>query len=134
MFQLDQRLENDTSFIASFELCDLRLHNDGRYPWLILVPRVPDVTDAHQLTFEQHTQLIRESRQVCELMHHLFKPTKMNVAAIGNIVRQLHVHHVARFAFDDAWPNPIWGHGEAKVRSEHERISMTNKILSGLVD
>ena len=132
MFSLDHRLQADSSYIASFELCDLRLHNDARYPWLILVPRVPDVTDAHQLSFEQHTQLIRESRQVCELMQHLFKPTKMNVAAIGNIVRQLHIHHVARFAFDDAWPGPIWGHGTATARTDNERIHIVNQILGEL--
>ncbi len=132
MFRLDERLANDTTFVASFELCDLLLHNDARYPWLILVPRVPDVTDAFQLSFEQHTQLIRESRQVCELMQHLFTPTKMNVAAIGNIVRQLHVHHVARFAFDDAWPGPIWGYGEATQRTDNERIVLLNKILAAI--
>lgn len=108
-FQLDSRLQNDTVRIASWPLCEVLLMNDANYPWCILVPRVSGLSELFQLTRSQRQQLDLESWFLSTSLMDLFQGEKLNVAALGNVVRQLHIHHVVRFSDDPAWPSPIWG-------------------------
>jgi len=83
--------------------------NDSQYPWFILVPRRSDIMEIHQLAEADRQQLLSESCLLAEKLVELYQPDKLNIAAIGNLVPQLHVHHVARYRTDKAWPAPIWG-------------------------
>ncbi|RYZ83560.1 MAG: HIT domain-containing protein, partial [Moraxellaceae bacterium] len=109
MFQLHPRLAEDSIVIGKFDLSLLLLSKDANYPWCILVPQREDIFEIHHLGEDEQVQLIRESSRLAEVMTSLFDAHKMNVAALGNVVRQLHVHHVARFPDDAAWPSPVWG-------------------------
>ena len=120
MFNLDPRLKNDTHFITAFELCDVLLMNDARYPWVILVPRITGLTEVYQLTQHQQQQLTIESSLVAQKLAELVSADKINVAALGNVVSQLHIHHVARYHSDATWPAPVWGKGDAVPYSNEE--------------
>lgn len=109
MFELHPRLAQDTVIVGRFSLSLLLLSKDANYPWCILVPEREDVYEIHHLSEEDQLQLIRESCRLSEVMTSLFDAHKMNVAALGNVVRQLHIHHIVRFSDDPAWPQPIWG-------------------------
>ncbi len=109
MFTLDPRLHNDTYWVGDLSLCRLLLMNDQQYPWCILVPRVADISEMHHLSPEQQRQFSLESNALSETLQTLYQPETLNVAALGNVVRQLHIHHIARFVDDPAWPAPIWG-------------------------
>lgn len=109
MFELHPRLAQDSVVVGRFPLSLLLLSRDANYPWCILVPEREEVFEIHHLSEEDQLQLIRESCRLSEVMTSLFDAHKMNVAALGNIVRQLHLHHIARFVDDPAWPQPIWG-------------------------
>lgn len=109
MFTLHDQLRHDTHSVCRMKLCLVQLMNDAQYPWLILVPAVADVTEVVDLNDKQRRQLIGEIAQAQRVLQHCFSPHKMNVAALGNMVPQLHVHVVARFRDDAAWPAPIWG-------------------------
>ncbi|MCC7045204.1 MAG: HIT domain-containing protein [Alphaproteobacteria bacterium] len=111
MFQLHPKLEADTREITRLNLCRVLLMNDRRYPWLILVPERAEIREIHQLSAADRATLIEEVAGVAEAMERLHKADKMNVAALGNQVPQLHVHVIARFTTDPAWPGPIWGKG-----------------------
>ncbi|MGR8933617.1 MAG: HIT domain-containing protein [Gammaproteobacteria bacterium] len=108
-FELHPRLVQDCFAIGRLELCRLLLMNDSQYPWFILVPEKTAVEELYQLNAEERQQLVDESCYLAENLAALYRADKMNVAAIGNIVTQLHVHHVVRFRHDKAWPQPIWG-------------------------
>lgn len=108
-FALDTRLQNDTDFVIDLQLCTVRLMNDAQYPWLILVPQVADISELHHLTETQQSLLNQDSNLTSVVLTEVFNPETLNVAALGNIVRQLHIHHVARYSDDPAWPSPIWG-------------------------
>lgn len=109
MFALHPRLQADTQILGDLPLCRVLLAKDSQYPWLILVPRVAGLREIHHLLPEQQQQLMQESCAVATLMEEALGPDKINVAALGNLVPQLHLHHVARFSTDAAWPGPIWG-------------------------
>ena len=109
--ELDARLEQDTVLIADWHLCQVRLMNDQRYPWVILVPKVPGVAEIHELADEQQHLLMGESIRLSKALDQLYSPHKLNIAALGNVVRQLHVHHVVRFEDDAVFPSPVWGVG-----------------------
>ncbi|WP_303809609.1 HIT domain-containing protein [Aeromonas rivipollensis] len=109
MFELHPRLQADTQILGDLPLCRVLLAKDSQYPWLILVPRVAGLREIHHLLPEQQQQLMQESCAVATLMEEALGPDKINVAALGNLVPQLHLHHVARFSTDAAWPGPIWG-------------------------
>jgi diadenosine tetraphosphate (Ap4A) HIT family hydrolase len=108
-FALDPRLEADTLEIAVFPLAVVRLMNDRRFPWVILVPARAAAIEIVDLAPADRATLIEEIARVSAAMRELFRPSKLNVAALGNVVPQLHVHVVARFTTDAAWPNPVWG-------------------------
>ncbi len=113
-FQLDPRLQADTTEIGDLGLCKLLLMNDARYPWVILVPTQPGLVEILDLLPLQRTALYIEIETVMEAMQRVCSPYKLNVAALGNAVRQLHVHVIARQQGDAAWPGPVWGKGEAR--------------------
>ncbi|MCO5063661.1 MAG: HIT family protein [Rhizobiaceae bacterium] len=122
-FELDRRLETDSEPLFWLGLCELRLMNDKRWPWAILVPQRPGVEELHELTPLDQAMLTFETNLVAQAMKQVTGCTKMNVGALGNIVRQLHVHVVARSEGDPGWPGPVWGYGQREpyVRTElHE--------------
>lgn len=134
MFALDKQLEQDTVVVGQFELSTVLLHKDSQFPWCILVPRRENVQEIHHLSDADAQQLMRESCRLAEVMTDLFAPNKMNVAAIGNIVPQLHVHHVARSVDDAAWPYPIWGRLPAVAYTEQgmsKRLQSLRYALEG---
>ncbi len=112
-FELDPRLAADTVLVGETPLNQVLLMRDARYPWLILVPRCSDVTEPFELSEADQAQLWQESMRLGEAMKAHFAADKLNIAALGNQVAQLHVHHIARFHTDDAWPGPVWGVGSA---------------------
>ncbi len=112
-FALDPRLAADTSAVTSLPLCDARLMNDARYAWLVLVPRRADVAEVTDLDADDQARLWREVASAASALRAAVPCDKINIGALGNIVRQLHVHVVARRVGDAAWPGPVWGHGEA---------------------
>lgn len=134
MFQLHPQLAADSIVIGRFDLSLLLLSKDANYPWCILVPQCEDVFEIHHLSEQDQLQLIRESCRLAEVMTSLFDAHKMNIAALGNMVRQLHVHHIARFENDAAWPSPIWGKVPAKNYDPEafaERVKCLQNALVG---
>lgn len=127
-FALDSQLEADSLPMGESKLCLLRLLNDVRYPWLLLVPKRVGVTEIFELSDIDQMQLARESSAVAATLRGQFACDKINVAAIGNIVRQLHVHHVARRIGDPAWPGPVWGHSP---RVSYEDVALA-KVMQTL--
>jgi diadenosine tetraphosphate (Ap4A) HIT family hydrolase len=109
-FALDARLASDTVPVGSSALSLLLLMNERRYPWLILVPRRAGLSELFELTVAERAELMEESCAVAAALASTSGADKINVGALGNIVRQLHVHHVARRVGDPAWPGPVWGH------------------------
>jgi diadenosine tetraphosphate (Ap4A) HIT family hydrolase len=109
LFQLHPRLKEDCIAIGRFDLCQLLMMNDSQYPWFILVPEKAGIKEIYQLSKPERQTLTEESSYLAENMAALFKADKMNIAAIGNLVPQLHIHHVVRYQTDKAWPAPIWG-------------------------
>jgi diadenosine tetraphosphate (Ap4A) HIT family hydrolase len=112
-FELDPRLAADTFLVGQTPLSQVLLMNDARYPWLILVPRRVDITEPFELSEADQAQLWQESMRLGQAMQAHFAADKINIAALGNQVAQLHVHHIARFHVDAAWPGPVWGVGSA---------------------
>ncbi|URQ87087.1 HIT domain-containing protein [Pseudoalteromonas sp. SCSIO 43088] len=108
-FSLAPELQRDCIELADWPLCKVLLMNDSQYPWFILVPRVAGVKEIIDLSEELQITLLQESGKLSKLLQQVFNPDKLNVAALGNMVPQLHVHHIARFTTDAAWPTPIWG-------------------------
>ena len=108
-FELHERLAQDTIRIGTLPLCELLLMNDAQYPWAILVPRLANLTELHQVPESDQRQLLAEINTVSHGLEHLYQPHKINVATLGNQVAQLHIHVIARFKQDAAWPNPVWG-------------------------
>ncbi|MGH8213047.1 MAG: HIT domain-containing protein [Rhodanobacteraceae bacterium] len=112
-FALDPHLAADTVFITDWRLSRLLLMDDARFPWLILVPRRADATELDDLATDEQAELLREINRAMALLRELAPREKFNIGALGNIVRQLHVHVVARHESDTAWPGPVWGSGAA---------------------
>lgn len=133
-FVLDPRLANDTVKLWDWPLCSVLLMNDARYPWVILVPRVPEVAELFELSADDQSQLLKESMAVGAFMAKEFGADKINIANLGNVVRQLHIHHVARFKSDATFPGPVWGVGTAepygnKLEEMIERFHKLEKKL-----
>ncbi|SDQ86339.1 Diadenosine tetraphosphate (Ap4A) hydrolase [Pseudoxanthomonas sp. CF385] len=116
-FALDPRLAADSVFIADGPLSQVRLMDDTRFPWLVLVPRVNGVSEWLELEGGQQRLLLAEINQAGQLLRAQTGVQKLNIGALGNIVRQLHIHLVGRHEGDAAWPGPVWGSGSA-VRHE----------------
>mgnify|MGYP001381316214 CR=1 FL=1 len=131
-FELDERLRRDSVAITTIGLCQLRLMDDRRWPWLILVPQRPDVEEVFDLAPLDQAMLTFETNLVAETLKAVTAATKINVAAIGNIVRQLHVHVIARYEDDANWPGPVWGFGQRQPYQDEEKVSLAKRILDAI--
>lgn len=127
-FDLDPRLQGDTHHVADWPLSRVLLMDDARYPWAILVPRVAGVSEWFDLSTDDQAQLSREALGLAARMKALFGARKINVAALGNMVAQLHVHIVARFEGDAAWPGPVWGVGTKVLYAPDARADAIAKL------
>ncbi len=130
-FQLHERLKNDTVLIGDFPLCRILLMNDSNYPWVILVPRrggARPCREIHELSATDRLTLMEESSFCAENMAREFGAYKMNVASLGNMVEQLHVHHIVRQKNDKAWPDPVWGKFPAIRYTPGEESAMTQRL------
>ncbi|MGD8589086.1 MAG: HIT family protein [Chromatiales bacterium] len=124
-YQLHPRLAEDTVAVDNLELCEVRLLNDSRFPWLILIPRKAGISEVYQLDRADQKQLILESSLVSEILKEVVSADKINVGALGNLVPQLHWHVVARSKSDACWPGPAWGCGKS--------VAYQNKTMQQLV-
>lgn len=113
-FELDARLAADTLPFGDFPLCRILLMNDAQYPWWILVPRRVGVREIYELNDADQSQLLRESVLFGRALMQAYSGEKLNIAALGNVVPQLHIHHIVRFRDDPAWPAPVWGRAPAQ--------------------
>ncbi|MDH3634069.1 MAG: HIT domain-containing protein [Gammaproteobacteria bacterium] len=109
MAAIHDQLEADCIYLGRFVLCHLLLMNDRNYPWFILVPDREDIREIYQLERADRTQLMDESCRLSDFLMRTFDGEKLNLAALGNQVPQLHLHHVVRYVSDPAWPAPVWG-------------------------
>ncbi|MDD1967516.1 HIT domain-containing protein [Pseudomonas putida] len=132
MFVLDQRLLNDTLPVGDFPLCRLLLSNDSQYPWFILVPRRADISEVFQLSGSEQAQLWKETTLLSETLDQLFDADKMNVAALGNVVSQLHMHVIVRHKGDPAWPAPVWGKHPAVPYSREQAAEVIARLKTVL--
>jgi diadenosine tetraphosphate (Ap4A) HIT family hydrolase len=132
MFELNTTLAADTVLIGHFPLSLVLLYKDANYPWCILVPQRSNIKEIYQLDGEDRIQMMKESCTLSETMVSMFAPKKMNVAALGNMVSQLHLHHIARFEDDGAWPSPVWGAQPAKAYEEEKLQDTVSKLRSAL--
>lgn len=131
-FRLDPVLEGGTVAVLEWPLCTVRLMNDARFPWCILVPRRGNIREIYELTPEDQQQLMRESVHLARTMAAHLKADKMNVAALGNVVPQLHVHHVARYTTDPAWPGAVFGTGPAVPYAPDEAARLVAALRDAL--
>ena len=132
MFELNPRLEADTDWVLDLQLSRVLLMNDSRYPWLILVPRIPNVREWLDLSSTDQALLLAEQLQVSQCLQTLLSPDKLNIATLGNIVPQLHLHIIARFETDFAWPSPVWGRGDSVRYSPDEKVALLGRYRSAL--
>ncbi len=132
MYQLHERLQQDTFYLGRLTLCDVLLMNDARYPWVILVPRREGVSEIYQLSEDDQQLLASESTWLAKQLAMLVAADKMNIAALGNVVSQLHIHHVARYQMDAAWPAPVWGVGEAVPYNHDEAKAVGMQLQATL--
>ena len=133
-FVLDPRIAADSHPVASLGLSELRLIDDARYPWLVLVPRVVGVCELLDLQPAHRMQLVAETDRAAGLLRRLVAPDKLNVASLGNVVAQLHVHVVARFSTDAAWPAPVWGRLPALPYAADAREARVQRLRALLED
>ncbi|TXZ08665.1 HIT domain-containing protein [Vibrio mimicus] len=131
-FELHPQLKKDTDVIGHFPLCVALLHKDSAVPWIILVPKKPNLRELHHLPMNEQQQFLVESQIVCQTLESLFSPDKLNLGALGNMVPQLHIHHIARFTHDMAWPGPVWGRTQGVFRSEQEQKQLLSSIQDHL--
>jgi diadenosine tetraphosphate (Ap4A) HIT family hydrolase len=132
MFELHQRLAADTVAVADWALCRVLLMDDATYPWLILVPRRESVVELHDLDAADRSLLVEEMARASAALKAETGADKINVAALGNVVPQLHVHVVARFTSDPAWPRPVWGAVPARPYDPVERDRMLGRLRRAL--
>ena len=134
-FELHPDLKRDGILMGRFALCQVLLINDSAYPWFVLVPQRENVRDPIDLTTDDYQLLWNESRELSIAIMNSFQGEKLNVAALGNVTPQLHVHHIVRYADDPAWPGPIWGrqpmqpYDDSRVQQIREQLS--NATMSG---
>lgn len=131
-FELDRKLESDSHEVIWLGLCELRLMNDARWPWLILVPQRPGAVEIHDLTPLDQALLSFETTMVSKALSKVTECDKINIGSLGNVVRQLHVHVVARKKEDAGWPGPVWGYGRAEPYRREDLHRLIDTIRSSL--
>ena len=132
MFEMDKRLVKDTVPLYSSKLCHILLMNDSRYPWLVLVPHCAQVSELFELSAEQQQQLWQETTVLAELLKAVFQADKINIATLGNVVKQLHMHIVVRMQNDAAWPDPVWERGKAQPYTEEGLQDIRQRLIAAL--
>ena len=132
MFQLHPQLATDTFLVGELPLSRLLMSKDGNYPWFLLVPRRPDISEIYQLSDADQQQLWQESATLSRALMAQFQGDKLNVAALGNMVPQLHLHHIVRFRHDGAWPAPVWGAQAAKPLPAPEAQTRISTLQAAL--
>ncbi len=133
-FQLHPRLASDCMVLGRFELCLLLLMNERRYPWFILVPQRPGIGEIHHLAPPDLDLLQGESVHLSRQLSRCFEAHKMNIAALGNVVPQLHVHHIVRYRHDPAWPDPVWGRLPPEPYPAEETAVLRQRLLPALLE
>jgi diadenosine tetraphosphate (Ap4A) HIT family hydrolase len=134
MAELHPQLQKDCLLVGRFSLCRLLLMRDANYPWFILVPDREGITEIFQLSYVDQVQLLRESSRLSAVLVERFRADKLNIAALGNVVPQLHVHHVVRYRDDPAWPAPVWGRVPARPYTSEGLSAVLRTLRSGLPD
>ena len=134
MAELHPRLQKDCLLVGRFTLCRLLLMQDANYPWFILVPDREGISEIYQLSGEDQVQLLRESSRLSAVLVERFHADKLNIATLGNVVPQLHVHHVVRYRDDPAWPAPVWGHAPARPYTPEGLSVVLDTLRSGVSD
>ena len=130
MIKLHPQLEKDCITLGEFTLCSLLLLNDSNYPWFILLPNREAITEMHQLSETDQQQLMTESMFFSRCLEQIFQPDKLNIAALGNVVPQLHIHHIARFTADACWPAPVWGAVSATPYNEEQLENIKKQLIN----
>ena len=132
MFTLNKQLEADSLFVTDLTFCRVMLMNNANFPWIVLVPRIFEAVELTDLSFEEQIGVLREINLVAKFLQEKFSPHKLNIGAIGNIVRQLHVHVIARFENDKAFPKTVWGFEVKKYdeKAADELIAQIKEALS----
>ena len=128
IFSLHPQLEKDCFFIEDWPVCRLVLMDDGRFPWFILVPRITGARELVDLPEAEQMRVLNEINWLSKAIQKTLKPHKLNIAALGNMVPQLHIHVIARFEEDDAWPKPVWGEGRAIPYSKEKKAELIQQI------
>jgi len=133
MFVLHERLDADTIAITDWPLSSLRLLNDATYPWLVLVPRLDNIFELHQLSSSDQAQAMLEINAASLIIQEIFAPDKINIGALGNLVPQLHIHVLGRFQTDPAWPGPVWGAHPPKPYDEDELSAVIDRLETPVI-
>lgn len=133
-FELHPDLKRDGILIGEFPLCLVLLINDSAYPWFVLVPQRCGIKDAIDLEHADYQQLSEESRLFSIALMQVFSGEKLNIAALGNMTPQLHVHHVVRSSSDGAWPNPIWGFKPLTPYEAQEINAIREKVAAANIE
>ena len=138
MFKLHSTLEADTVRIGELQLSVLLLSKDANYPWLILVPKRAGIEEIYQLSANDRQELMHESYCLSKALVSLVNPHKLNIATIGNMVPQLHMHHICRFHNDICWPKPVWGQAQPRAYTKKQCATLISNLryqvaLCGLV-
>ena len=131
---LHPQLQKDCLVVGRFPLCRLLMLRDAHYPWFVLVPDRDGISEIYQLSDVDQQQLLRESTLLSRALVAAFAPDKLNIAALGNVVPQLHLHHVVRYTNDAAWPAPVWGKVAAKEYTIEGLTAMVEKLRHSLTD
>jgi diadenosine tetraphosphate (Ap4A) HIT family hydrolase len=127
-FNLNPQLETSSLWVQDLPLSQIRLKNDRRFPWVVLIPRRHDISEIFDLTSEDQHQLWREITLMAQHLHEICQADKMNIEILGNKVRQLHIHIIARYTNDPAWPNSILNHGESEPYLPEELADRIQEI------
>ena len=128
-FTLHPQLMSDCIELVKLPISTLLLCNDCAYPWFILVPRIDNAKDLYQLEWQEQQQILNESSLLGEILMQEFQGDKLNVAMLGNVVSQLHLHHVVRFKYDACWPKPIWGQQPLTPYDDDEIQALKQRIV-----
>ena len=131
-FVLDPRLDRDSTLLIKLGLCQLRLMQDSRWPWVLLIPQRSGITEIFDMTPLDQTMLTFEASLTARAVQQATGCLKVNIGALGNQVRQFHLHVIARNEGDPAWPGPVWGHGEASPWARDARAEFTERLLEAL--
>ncbi len=126
LFKIDATIEKDSEFVLDLELSQVRIINNCHFPWVLVIPRLTDIVEITDLSGEQYQLLNAEIFKVAKVMQNLFTPDKLNIATLGNKVRQMHYHIVARYNKDICFPNPVWGHEMVTYKLEILQIHVKN--------